>query len=80
MILPPLSVIVTLKPNYDDPPTWGPTVFIVNSIFLFLATIAVGTRLYTRIALRRWFGADDAFIVFAFVWHLAMERLVGNLL
>ena len=71
MILPPFSVIATWKPNYDDPPTWGPIVFIINSIFLFFATIAVGIRLYTRIAIRRWLGVDDAFIVFAFVWHSA---------
>jgi hypothetical protein len=55
------------KPNYVDPVTRGPTIFVVNGTFLCLATIAVAIRLYTRIGIRKWFGADDALIVFAYV-------------
>lgn len=55
------------EPNYVDPVTRGPLLFIVNSLFLFLATIAVSIRLYTRIGIRKWFGVDDWFIVFAYV-------------
>jgi len=54
-------------PNYVDPVTRGSALYIVNGIWLFLATVAVTLRLYTRIWIRNWFGLDDAFILLALV-------------
>jgi endonuclease/exonuclease/phosphatase (EEP) superfamily protein YafD len=68
MQLPPLSVILTWpKPNYDDPIKRGPEMYIISAIFLTIATLALGTRLYARLFVRRWFGLDDVFVVLAYV-------------
>jgi hypothetical protein len=50
-------------PNYVDPVTRGPVLYIVNGIFFGLATIAIWTRFYARVFVRKWFGLDDAFIM-----------------
>ena len=72
MQLPPYDVLLSWPtPNYDDPPTRGPALVIVNSIFISLATLTVAARLYTRIAIKRWFGIDDVFIVLALVSTLS---------
>jgi hypothetical protein len=55
------------RPNYINPHTRGPELYIINSIFLLLATLGVVTRLYTRISIRNWFGLDDVFISVALV-------------
>ena len=63
------SEIVTgwQTPNYVNPITRGPELWIVIGIFLFLASLAVGVRLYTRIFVRHWFGFDDALLIFSLV-------------
>ena len=63
------SEIVTgwQTPNYVNPITRGPELWRVIGIFLFLASLAVGVRLYARIFVRRWFGFDDALIIFSLV-------------
>ncbi|QDS76340.1 hypothetical protein FKW77_002789 [Venturia effusa] len=53
------------KPNFIDPETRGPAVYIINSTFFGLATLAISLRLYARIFVRKWFGLDDALIVVA---------------
>lgn len=69
MRIPPLSVILTWPaPNYDDPPTRGNALLIVNIIFLVLVLVVVALRFYCRsvgVALR--FGWDDAMIAIATV-------------
>lgn len=55
------------KPNYIDPDVRGPALYIINSIFFCLATLAISTRLYARIFVRRWFGLDDTLIFLAWV-------------
>jgi hypothetical protein len=66
--IPPLSVILSWpQPNYTNPVTRGPAVYVFSSIFLALATIVVLLRLYARVIIRRWFGLDDALIVVAWV-------------
>lgn len=55
------------KPNYVDPVTRGPLLYIINGIFFGLATITIIVRLYTRIFVRRWVGLDDYLITFAWV-------------
>jgi hypothetical protein len=54
-------------PNYENPERRGPELIVVNSIFLALATIFVALRLYTRLAVRKWFGLDDIFVLLAYV-------------
>jgi hypothetical protein len=67
--LPPIDVLLSWpKPNYTDTAIHrGPTVYVVSSMFLALATVAVVMRLYARIIIRHWFGLDDAFICIAWV-------------
>lgn len=54
-------------PNYADPVTRGPELWILTAIFLFAATCCVAVRLYWRIFLRRWLGLDDLLVVLALV-------------
>jgi hypothetical protein len=64
----PTSVLRTWPaPNYVDPPTRGPEFYIVCGIFLGLATVLLFVRLYARLFVRRWFGLDDALIIFSWV-------------
>lgn len=64
----PLDVFLSFPlPNYKNPPTRGPALTIVNAILIALVIIAVLLRLYTRLFIKRWFGSDDVFIVFALV-------------
>ncbi|KAF1810453.1 hypothetical protein P152DRAFT_98877 [Eremomyces bilateralis CBS 781.70] len=64
----PLEVLLTWPtPNYDDPVTRGSALIIVNSIFISLVALAVGLRLYARLAISRSFGADDVFIILALI-------------
>jgi glucan phosphoethanolaminetransferase (alkaline phosphatase superfamily) len=62
-------------PNYTDPVTRGPELWIVTGLFLFAATLCVSIRLYWRIFLRRWLGIDDILIVLALVSVIAMLKL-----
>jgi hypothetical protein len=78
--IPPEVIASWPKPNYVNPQTRGPVVYIINGIFFSLATLTVGVRLYTRIFVRRWFGLDDFFIILAYVrvslysWNLKIHR------
>jgi hypothetical protein len=54
-------------PNYDNPPTRGEALVIVNSLLIALVVIVVGLRMYTRLTIKRWFGLDDIFILLALV-------------
>ena len=66
--IPPIDVLLSWpKPNYINPETRGPETYIIGTVFLGIATIAVFTRLYARLFIRRWFGLDDAFICLAWV-------------
>jgi hypothetical protein len=64
----PLSVLLTFpRPNYVDPETQGMSLILVNAIMAGLVLFAVLMRMYTRIWLTRWVGADDYAIIFATV-------------
>lgn len=64
----PIPVLLSWPiPNYINPPTRGPTLVIVNAILISLVVVVVLLRIYTRIAIKRWFGADDVFIALALV-------------
>lgn len=60
-------VMLTAPTHQTDPITRGPELYIVNGIWLFIATICVAARLYARISIRNWFGADDVCIIIAIV-------------
>jgi hypothetical protein len=68
MIVIPIDVILSWPArNTINPVKRGPELWIVSSIFFPIATLCVGTRLYSRIFIRGWFGPDDALILIAFV-------------
>ena len=66
-LVPPSVVALWPSPNYDNPETRGPELIIVGSIFLALAALAVGLRLYTRIFVRHWIGLDDILVAISLV-------------
>jgi hypothetical protein len=68
MRLPPTEILLSWPPpNYENPVTRGPALAIVNYIFISITVVVVALRLYTRIAIKRWFGIDDVFIIVALV-------------
>lgn len=68
MSLPAIDILLHWPvPNWKDPPTTGNTFYYVTSIFLALATTAVGARVYSRLFIRRFFGWDDALLLAAWV-------------
>jgi hypothetical protein len=66
-IHPPLSVILTWKPNYVDPETRGPLVKILDVVLLSLCYVAVALRVYARAVHSKSYGWDDTLIVIALV-------------
>lgn len=55
-------------PNYINPVRRDVNVlYVLMSIFLFSALTCVLARLYVRLAIRRYFGLDDVFIIFSVV-------------
>ncbi|KAI4912335.1 hypothetical protein J4E85_011068 [Alternaria conjuncta] len=71
MQLPPVDVLLGWPtPNYIDPETRGPALLIVNSILIALTILVV-------IALiKRWFGIDDIFILFALLFTCGLTAVV----
>lgn len=77
----PFEVIASWPiPNYENPPTRGNALIIVNSIFIGLTILAVGLRVYVRTTVNRWVGADDYCIIIALVFAigLAVSVLLAN--
>ncbi|KAK8093403.1 hypothetical protein PG997_000088 [Apiospora hydei] len=64
--LPPLSVIATWPhPNYTDPPTRGPELFITEVTTLSVALVCLALRLYVRVYQLRKAWWDDWVMVAA---------------
>lgn len=57
----------TPRPNYVNPPTRGPGVQVTGILFTVLVTLSLVLRLYTRGQVKRQFGLDDLFAIFAMV-------------
>ncbi|RJE22605.1 integral membrane protein [Aspergillus sclerotialis] len=73
MQLPPPSVLKAFpEPNYVNPHTRGPGVLIVNIVMLCLAFVVTCLRLYTRLKITTSPGLDDALIIFAMGFAIAM--------
>ncbi|KAF2823494.1 hypothetical protein CC86DRAFT_298489 [Ophiobolus disseminans] len=69
MHLPPIEVLQSWPtPDYENPQTRGNGLVVINSVFIGLAFITVGLRLYTRIWIKRWFGIDDIFTILASIF------------
>lgn len=73
---PPPGII----PNFDGRAAKAESVTIITAIFLSIAIIAVGLRLYTRIHLVRLFGLDDYIIIFALILSAMQFALVQKML
>jgi hypothetical protein len=68
MRVPPPAVIASWPPpNYIDPETRGPSLLIVNSVFLALSLAALAGRLWARLVILRAPGLDDLLITVAIV-------------
>ncbi|OTA33092.1 hypothetical protein BTJ68_06358 [Hortaea werneckii EXF-2000] len=77
MRLPPLSVITTWPvPNYTHPKTHGRALLITNLLLITLVLLAVLGRLYARLIIKRWYGADDSMIVLACLATIGMNTVV----
>lgn len=63
--------------NYKNPPTRGDENWYITAIFLSGATVAVWTRLYARIFVRRWVGLDDVLILVSWLCSIMITALVG---
>lgn len=72
----PVDILLSWPtPNYVDPVTRGPALYIVNGLFFAITLACVALRLYTRIWIRKYFGLDDLFICIAMVRdRLAIHR------
>jgi hypothetical protein len=68
MLFVPFPVIVSWPvPNYKNPETRPKEILVASFLFLFLAIIIVGLRVWTRVTIRRFVGADDFLVIFALV-------------
>ncbi|KAH1499024.1 hypothetical protein LV164_004613 [Aspergillus fumigatus] len=73
MRLPPPQVLLTWPtPNYVDPLTRGNGALIVNIVCLSFAFVVTLLRLYTRLKITYSPGLDDALIVIALGFAIAM--------
>jgi hypothetical protein len=64
----PVEIILNWpRPNYKNPETRGDAFLVITTLFLALASIFVGLRIYSRVVVRPWFGLDDKFILLALV-------------
>lgn len=78
---PPIDVIRSWpEPNYVNPETHGPGLMVVACMLPAIAIGVVGTRLYARFKITRAPGIDDALVVCALVFGIALSVLVmvGN--
>ncbi|KAF2771064.1 hypothetical protein EJ03DRAFT_44847 [Teratosphaeria nubilosa] len=77
MRLPPLDILLTWPtPNYEHPKTHGPALLCVNLIFITLVIIAVLGRFYSRIVVKKWYGADDTMCALALLCTIGMTVVV----
>jgi len=76
--IPPEVLLSWPIPNYTNPVTRGNALVVVNAIFITLVVLVVALRLYTRIWIKRWFGADDYFILLALVGRDAVSPLLSH--
>lgn len=73
----PLKVLASWpNPNYEDPVTRSAALLLVNSVGIFIISVAIFLRLYSR-AVANWrMGMDDLFIFLAYVATTIMTATV----
>ncbi|KAK5126546.1 hypothetical protein LTR85_009480 [Meristemomyces frigidus] len=77
MRLPPISVLNSWPAaNWTDPEVHGDALLVVNLIFITLVCVAVAGRLYSRIVIKQWYGADDTMIMLALLFTIGMTIVV----
>jgi hypothetical protein len=64
------------NPDYEDPPTRGNALLIVNIIFLTLVTLSIAIRLWSRFKVKYQSGVDDVMIILAYVFTIGMTAVV----
>lgn len=66
--VPPTSVSNKWPtPNFKNPVNHGPALDILTSIFIVIVTVILALRLWVRIAILKFFGADDWLMFAAYV-------------
>lgn len=78
---PPPSVIATWpKPNYVDPESRGQGLFVLTIVLTSLGLIIIISRTYSRLAITRAFGSDDALAIVAYAAAIPLSVLIiiGN--
>lgn len=80
MQIPPISVLKAWPaPNYVDPVTRGKGNIILNIVLYAVVNVFLGLRIFTRTRLAGTFGADDIFILIAWVcWAVTLLELFPN--
>ena len=67
----PIEIIAAWPPsNFDDPSTRGSGLIVLTGVLLAVVTLFVLLRLYVRISMLKWVGADDIFMLLPFVGGL----------
>ncbi|QDS68636.1 hypothetical protein FKW77_001626 [Venturia effusa] len=62
----PIETLLSFPiPNYENPVLRGPVLLYINSVLLGITLALVLLRVYTRVFLQRWMGADDWLILIA---------------
>jgi len=60
------------KPNYDNPVSRGPDLYVINSVFIVVAGTLVVLRIYTRVFVTHFFGWDDGFIIAGLIFAIIL--------
>ena len=74
--VPPEVIASWPPPNFVDPQTRGPAQTVLSPVILALGTIAVGARLYSRVFVRKWIGADDVLVTVGLVCFSVSQSIV----
>lgn len=77
---PPEVIASWPAPNYVDPETRGPGLVVASTLLASLGILMVAARLYSRFLITKAAGFDDALIVLALAFAIALSVLViiGN--
>lgn len=76
-LMPPPPGVVS---NFDNPDSTGPTAIITLSIFLAIATFAVGLRVYTRFFIVKRRGWDDWAAIASLCFSVAVVAITFRLI
>jgi len=80
MRTPPPEVVASWPPpNYIDPETRGPSLLIVNFIFLALSLASLAARLWARLVILRAPGLDDLLITIAIVSFFGFKTYAATI-